>query len=515
MNLLKAALSVSSWTFLSRLTGLLRETLLVRLFGAGAQTDAFNIAFRLPNLLRRLFAEGAFSQAFVPILGEVRAREGDEAALRLIDHVAVALLWTVGLTAALGVAGAPLLVLAIGSGLVGSGFDDATVMTRIMFPYIGCMAMVALASAVLNTWRKFAVAAATPVLLNVAVIAGIVLAPHWMQRPIHGVAIAVMVGGIAQMGFVWWGLSRIGARPRMMISPKRAFDYAGVRRLLKQMAPALLGVSVAQISLIINSNIATHLGEGRVTWITLADRLLEFPSALLGVALGVVLTPSLTRAVASDEPAHYSALLDWGLRLTLLLALPAAVGMVLMSQGLTSILYHYGRFSVESLNQTALAVQAYSIGVVGFTLVKILAPGFYAHQDLRSPVRIAIVVLIATQLLNWLLVPSLQHVALALSISLGGLLNAGLLFAGLWRKGRYKPEPGWLRFFFKVLLALAGMAGALWWALRGIDWAALQTHVWTRIGLALGLIAAAAVLYFALLALLGFRPRDFRKIDRA
>lgn len=511
VNLLRAAFSVSSWTFASRITGLLREMLLASAFGASAITDAFNVAFRLPNLLRRLFAEGAFSQAFVPVLGDIRTREGDTAAKALIDHVAAALLWAVGLTSLIGVIGAPLLVYAIGSGLSGSAFDDATVMTRIMFPYIGCMAMVALGAAVLNTWRKFMLAAATPVLLNVAVIAGIWLAPQFMARPIYGVAIAVMIGGLLQMGAVWWGLRQLKLRPDVLKSPRRAFGYAGVKRVLSQMAPALLGVSVAQLSLIINTQIATHLGEGRVTWITLADRLLEFPNALLGVALGVVLTPSLTRAASSNDQAGYNGLIDWGLRLTLLLGLPAALALALMAQPLTALLFHNGKFSDTDMIQTALAVQAYSIGVVGFTLVKILAPGFYARQDMRSPVKVAVIVLIATQLMNLLLLPYLSHVALALSISLGAMLNAGLLYVGLRRGGAYRPEAGWLVFLIKLMIALAVMGAVLWFMGQGVDWAALKAAKWERAGRVLAMVAAGAATYFVMLAVLGFRLRDFRR----
>ncbi|MFM2398154.1 MAG: hypothetical protein RL341_311 [Pseudomonadota bacterium] len=498
------------------MTGLLRETLMAATFGAGALTDAFNVAFRLPNLLRRLFAEGAFSQAFVPILGEVRAKQGDDAARELIDHVGAALLWAVGLVALVGVIGAPLLVLAIGSGLKDQAFADATLMTRIMFPYIACMSLVALGAAVLNTWRKFMLAAATPVLLNVAVIAGILIAPRVMAQPIYGVAAAVMIGGVLQIAAVFIGLSRLHAAPRLFKSPLAAFKFDGVKRVLTLMAPAVLGVSVAQISLIINTQIATHLGEGRVTWITLADRLLEFPSALLGVALGVVLTPSLTRAAATGTQQDTNALMDWGLRLTLLLALPAAVGLALLAEPLTAMLYHYGKFSAEALQQTARAVQAYSIGVVGFILVKVLAPAFYAKQDMKSPLRIALVVLVCTQIMNFFLVPHLGHVALALSISLGALLNAALLFWGLRYRGKLQLLPGWGTFVFKLLVALAVMAAALLAAqyFLPLNWADMKAQWLQRMMLVLGMVGAAALLYLGTLLALGFRLRDFKRIEQ-
>jgi putative peptidoglycan lipid II flippase len=513
VNLLKAAFSVSSWTFASRITGLLRETLMAATFGAGAVTDAFNVAFRLPNLLRRLFAEGAFSQAFVPILGEVRAKQGDDAARELIDHVGAALLWAVGVIALLGVIGAPLLVLAIGSGLKDQALADATLMTRIMFPYIACMSLVALGAAVLNTWRKFMLAAATPVLLNVAVIAGILIAPRFLDYPIYGVAAAVMIGGALQIAAVFIGLTRLHTAPRLFKSPFAAFRFEGVKRILSLMAPAVLGVSVAQISLIINTQIATHLGEGRVTWITLADRLLEFPSALLGVALGVVLTPSLTRAAATGTQQDTNALMDWGLRLTLLLALPAAVGLALLAEPLTAMLYHYGKFSSEALHQTARAVQAYSIGVVGFILVKVLAPAFYARQDMKSPLRIALVVLVCTQLFNFVLVPHLGHVALALSISMGGLINAALLFWGLRHCGALQLLPGWGLFIAKITAALALMAVALLATQHYLPfhWHEMKADWVLRIALVGGMVIAAALLYFCTLLALGFRLSDFKR----
>jgi putative peptidoglycan lipid II flippase len=328
-----------------------------------------------------------------------------------------------------------------------------------------------------------------------------------------------MLGGLLQIICVWIGLRRLGVTPRLFKPPRVAFQFTGVKRVLGLMGPAVLGVSVAQISLIINTQIATHLGEGRVTWITLADRLLEFPSALLGVALGVVLTPSLTRAAATGTAQDYSALLDWGLRLTLLLALPAAVGIALLAEPLTAMLFHYGKFSDEALHQTARAVQTYAIGVVGFTLVKVLAPGFYAQQDMKSPVRIALVILVFTQVLNVLLVPRLGHVALTLSVSVGALANAALLFWGLRYRGKLQLMPGWIAFFFKLLVALTVMAAGLVAMqfflpqLSALAWHEMKAQWLLRMALVLGMVIVAALLYFCALLALGFRLRDFKRIE--
>ena len=308
MSLLRAAATVSSFTLLSRVTGLVRDIIIARAFGAGALTDAFWVAFRIPNLLRRLFAEGAFSQAFVPILGEVRTRHDDEAVRVLLDRVALALFAVLCLVTLAGVIGAPWVVWVMATGMTepgrGAEFSEAVWMTRAMFPYIICMSLVAFASGVLNTWRKFAVPAFTPVLLNLSMIGAAVLLGSRLAQPIHALAIGVMAGGIAQLAVQWIALSRLGLRPRLSWRVGQALADPVVRRIMRQMLPATLGVSVAQISLLINTNIATWLTPGSVTWLSFADRLMEFPTALLGVALGTVLLPSLARANAERSGAE-------------------------------------------------------------------------------------------------------------------------------------------------------------------------------------------------------------------
>jgi putative peptidoglycan lipid II flippase len=518
MNLLRAASIVSLLTLLSRITGLVREQLIAAAFGASAWTDAYQVAFRIPNLLRRLFAEGAFSQAFVPILAGERATHGDAATRRLINAVATVLTWALVLTCVLGVLGAPALVWLMASGLPPEGFDAAVQMTRWMFPYIGCMSLVALSAGILNTWKRFAVPAVTPVLLNLSVIgAAWWLAPWFEQRgmqPVLALAAGVMLGGVLQLAIQIPVLMRLGLMPHIGVTVRAfraAYAHEGVRRILRQMAPALLGVSVAQLSLLINTQIASHLPAGSVSWLTYADRLMEFPTALLGVALGVVLLPQLSAARASGQDDRYSALLDWGLRLMVLLSLPCAVALLVFPEPLVAVLYHYGRFSDADVQQTVRALMGYGLGLLGLVAIKVLAPGFYAQQDIRTPVRIAVTVLALTQLMNLVFVPWLGHAGLALSIGLAALVNAGWLLVGLLRRGSYRPAPGWAGFAMRVVAASAVMGAGLMWAARHWHWVQLRAHSGERIALLAAVLLAAGLLYFALLLASGLSLRQFAR----
>ncbi len=515
MSLLRSAATISGLTLFSRVTGMLRDVLIASVFGAGALTDAFWVAFRIPNLLRRLFAEGAFSQAFVPILGEVRQR-GDHASLRrLLDRVALLLFATLCTITLIGVLGAPWVVTAMASGMRTAArageFSEAVWMTRLMFPYIICMSLVAFASGVLNTWSRFAVPAITPVLLNLSMMGASLLLAQHLREPIHALAAGVMIGGILQLAVQWIALGRLGLLPRYGAGLLAAWRDPIVHRIMRQMLPATLGVSVAQLSLLINTNIATWLAPGSVTWLSFADRLMEFPTALLGVALGTVLLPSLSAAHARQDQPRYNALLDWGLRLVLLLGLPAALGMAMLSDGLVATLFNYGAYGAHDVAQTRLAVMAYAIGLLGLLAIKILAPGFYAKQDIRTPVRIAISVLVFTQLMNLVLVPWLAHAGLALSIGLGASVNALSLVVLLRRRGLYVPLPGWWRFALRLLPALTVLAGVLAWTNRHMDWIALGAHPGERVAWLLGILLLSALGYFGALLLAGFRPRDFSR----
>lgn len=515
MGLFKSAATISSFTLVSRVTGLLRDILIASSFGAGPLTDAFWVAFRIPNLLRRLFAEGAFSQAFVPILGHARNTQSAEAVRVLLDRVALVLTAALMAVTLVGIIGAPWVVSAMASGMRTAArepeFAAAVWMTRLMFPYIICMSLIAFASGVLNTWSRFAVPAFTPVLLNISMIGACLFLTPLFSEPIYALALGVMIGGVAQLTVQWIALARLGMLPRYSLRLRQAWQDSTVQYILRQMLPAILGVSVAQISLLINTNIATWLQPGSVTWLSFADRLMEFPTALLGIALGTVLLPSLSAAYAREDYNAYSGLLDWGLRLILLLGLPASIGLALLSDGLVATLFNYGAFGATDVLQTRLAVMAYSVGLLGLLAVKILAPGFYARRNIRTPVKIALVVLVLTQLFNVILVPQFAHAGLALSIGLGATINALALLVLLRKHKLYTPGPGWRMFIVRFLPALGIMAAVIWTINQQIDWVALGEQPGMRVLYLMGVIIAAAAAYFITLIVLGFRAQDFTR----
>jgi putative peptidoglycan lipid II flippase len=372
------------------------------------------------------------------------------------------------------------------------------------------MSLVALSAGILNTWRHFAVPAATPVLLNLAMIAAALWGAPWFGRmgiePIYAMAAGVMLGGVLQLLAQIPALMRVSALPRIALDARRmvaAWRDTGVRQVLGLMPPALLGVGVAQLSLLINTQIASHLARGSVTWIYYADRLMEFPTALLGVALGVVLTPQLAAARAAEDQARYSQLLDLGLRLVLLLALPCAAALLAFGQPLIATLFQHGRFHGADTAKVALALAGYGLGLPGLVAVKVLAPGYYASLDIRTPVKIAIAVLVITQILNALFVPWLAHAGLTLSIGLAALINAGWLLAGLIRRGSYVPGKHWARFIAQVVIATGVMTGFLAWLGARIDW--LHITPWSRMLWLAAALIAAAVLYFGALTVCGAR----------
>ena len=514
MNLLRALATISGMTMLSRVTGLVREILIARYFGASGFTDAYNIAFRIPNLLRRIFAEGAFSQAFVPILAQYKVQKGQDDTKALVDHVATILTWTLVFTCLLGMTAAPLITYCFAPGWQSTPeiFDAAVVMTRIMFPYIGFMSLVALSGGILNTWREFKIPAFTPVLLNVSSIVATIFLTPYLEHPIYALAIADLVGGILQLSIQIPALIKIGMLPGVSFNLPEAFRDPGVRSVLRKMGPAIFAVSAAQISILINSNIASRLPLGSVTWLGYADRLMEFPTALLGVALGTILLPSLSKAHAEENTTEYSALLDWGLRLTFLLALPCALALATLSIPLTATLFHTGKFTNIDASMTATALVAYGVGLIGLIVVKILAPGFYAKQNIRTPVKIAIGVLIASQIMNLFFVPLLAHAGLALSVGLGACLNALFLYVGLRRHAIFTPQAGWLWFMTRLLIALCLMGVMARWNAGHFDWLGMKEQPFLRFALLMQVIAACGLTYFGALFAMGFRPRDFRRV---
>lgn len=490
---------------ISRILGFVRDLVVARVFGADAATDAFFVAFRIPNLMRRLFAEGAFALAFVPVLSEYRAQRGPAALKRFVDDIAGTLGLGLLAVTVLGILGAPLLVLAFAPGFAAAPGQQALAadMLRLTFPYLLFISLTALAGGILNTFGRFGVPAFTPVLLNVVLIAcALWLAPR-MDRPIVALAWGVLIAGVAQLAFQVPFLARLGLLPR----PRFNTRDAGVRRTLGLIGPSLLGVSVAQINMFLSTILASFLAAGSISWLYFADRLIEFPLGILGVALGTVILPKLSREHAERSPQAFSRTLDWALRWALLLGLPAALGLALLAGPLFATLFYSDAFGANDVGMAGRALSAYGVGVLGFLGVKILAPGYYARAQTRVPVRIAMVAMLVNLVLSLTLMWPLGHAGLALATALAALVNAGLLLRGLLGEGIYRPEPGWPR------LLAQGCGAGLVMALL-LRWGCPPTDAWLVLGQGaramqlLTWIGLGALAYGVSLLALGVRPRD-------
>lgn len=451
---------------------------MARYFGASADTDAFFLAFKIPNFMRRLFAEGSFSLAFVPVLSEVRA-SGDRQALKdLIDHVSGTLAGILLALTAFGVLAAPLVLSVFAPGWLIEGRPEfwlSADMLRVTFPYILLISLTALAGGILNTFDRFLVPALTPALLNISLILAAVLLSGRLEVPVKALAWGVLIAGIAQLAVQVPALIRLGLLPR----PRWGWRHSGVRRILKLMIPTLIGSSVAQVNLLLDVVIATFLVSGSVSWLYYSDRLLEFPLGVFGVALSTVILPNLSRKFAQQDPHAFSATLDWALRLALIITLPAALGLAVLSTPILITLFQYEAFLLSDVEMSALSLSAYAAGLPAFIAVKVLAPGFYARQDTKSPVKIAIIAMVSNMGLNFLFVGVFlalafkgPHTGLALASSAAAYINAGLLYRGLRKQGVYSPEQGWARVSLAVLAGCSAMVAALWWQYGDIaQWA--------------------------------------------
>ncbi|MEE9331774.1 MAG: murein biosynthesis integral membrane protein MurJ [Methylophilaceae bacterium] len=513
MNLLKTLFTVGSMTFVSRILGFVRDTLIARVFGVSMVTDAFFVAFKIPNLLRRISAEGAFSQAFVPILAEYKMQRSQDETKALINHVATLLgLFLVVLTI-LAMLAAPWVVQISAPGFAADAtkFDLTVDLLRITFPYIFFISLVSLSGGVLNTYGNFSTPAFTPVWLNISFIVAMLFIAPYFDNSIRVLAWAVFVGGILQLLFQLPYLGKLGLIPKVVFDLKDE----GVWRVLRLMGPAIFGVSVAQISLLINTIIASFLVSGSVSWLYFADRLMEFPTGLLGVALGTILLPSLSKSVADGNDEEYSQLLDWGLRLTFMLALPAAAALFVLAVPLVTSLFKYGAFTAHDVSMTKVALMAYSLGLLGLILIKVLAPGFYSRQNIKTPVKIAIFTLVITQLMSVFFVfvldfKEFKHAGLALAIGLGACANAGLLFYNLRKNSLYQPQAGWPFFILKLVLAVIVMAVSVRFA-AGADANWLEYGLLEKVIRLLGLLLLGLGTYFAMLWLMGIRIQDFMR----
>ncbi len=503
-------------TSLSRVAGLANQMVMAKVFGAGAVNDAFEIAFQLPNMIRRMFAEGAFAQAFVPLIAEYKSQRGEAATHQLINRVATLQLVSLLVVTVLGIVAAPWLITLFAAGFAKTEGKTllATQLLQIMFPYLLFISLTALAGGVMNIWKKFAIPAFTPVLLNLCMIAAALWATPYFAEPIHALAWGVVAGGVAQLSLQLWPLYKLGMFPRLDFH----FRDEGVQRMLKTMAPALVGVSIAQISMLINVGYASGFGDGAVSWLKKADRLMELPTALLGVAIGTVILPTLGTLRSEKNMRGYGELLDYGMRFALIATLPAMAVMSVLATPMVATLFQRGAFSPDDVARTGPAVAAYAVGIVALVWIKILAPAFYAQQDTKTPVKIGIRVLLITQLFNLLFVfvvfsrfaPLLLHAALALSTSLGAVLNAWWLYRGLLTRGVYVPQAGWAQFAWKLLVATL-FTTALIVLAKPIDVWWVHTPEIPRAAMLAALFALGGFTYLGVLYCFGFRLRDMRR----
>ena len=513
-KLLKSTATVGSMTLISRFLGLARDIILARLFGAGMGADAFFVAFKIPNFMRRLFAEGAFSQAFVPVLTEYKEQRQHEDVKVLVDHVSGVLGGILFLVTLIGVIAAPILVMIFAPGFLQdqSKYDLTVSMIRITFPYLLFISLTSLAAGVLNSYGRFAVPAFTPVFLNLSLIGAALLLGPYFEQPVMALAWGVFFAGVIQLLFQLPFLYRLRLLPR----PRLGKGNEGVARIRRLMLPAIFGTSVVQINLLFDTLIASFLVTGSVSWLYYSDRLVEFPLGVFGIALATVILPALSREHARESAEDFRRTLDWALRMVVLIAVPAAAGLLVLSQPLLITIFNYGEFDSHDVEMASLSLMAYSLGLLGFIMVKVLATGFYAQQDTKTPVKIGIIAMVSNMLMNVaFVVPMVMldfvgpHAGLALATSLSGFVNAGLLYRQIVRQGIYRPQAGWLWLVTRVVIAAGLMSALLYFGIGEMaawaDWT-----WWQRAGQLLFWVGAGALLYFVVLVVLGLRPSDLK-----
>lgn len=502
---MKSTSVVVVMTMISRVFGFLRDMVTAQMFGAGVAFDAFSVAFRIPNFMRRLFAEGSFAQAFVPVLSQYQRQKTQEDIREFINAMAGNLGMVLLVVSTLGVILAPWIVHVFAPGFekTGERFDLAVGMLRVTFPYLMFISLTAFSGAILNTYSRYWVAAFTPVFLNLCMIAAALWLAPWLSVPIKALAWGVFIAGIVQLVFQWPFLCHMRLMPR----PRIDFSNTGVVRVLKLMVPALFGVSVSQINLLLDTLFASFLIVGSVSWLYYSDRLMEFPLGVFGVAISTVILPHLSRHHAAASPQNFSLVLDWALRMVLLVGIPAAVVLALLAVPLLSTLFHYGRFDNYAVLMARKSLAMFALGIAPCMLIKVLAAGFYAQQDLRTPVRIGILAMIANMALNCIFILPLAHAGIALATSLAAVFNAGYLFYSLCHKQIYVPRTGWRFFALRLLFANAILAFWLWLGTSDLStW--LSQNVYWRLTHLLGLLSSAVIIYFVALWFSGVRLHD-------
>jgi len=506
-RLFRSASVVALMTLLSRITGFVRDLVTAMMFGAGSEFDAFVVAFKIPNFMRRLFGEGAFSQAFVPIMSELKTRASDESVREFVARVAGSLSLILLLVVAVTEMIAPLIISVVAPGFLRDPlrYQHAVSLLRMLLPYLWLISMTAFSAGVLNTCRRFAIPALTPAMLNIAItVTALWLAPHFAE-PIYVLGVGVLVGGVLQLSLQLPLMARLG----FLVWPRLGFYDANVKRVMKLMVPALFGVSVAQISLLIDNFFASFLPQGSISWLYYSDRLTYLPLGVIGVALATVVLPALSQQHAQKSAREYSATLDWALKVALLIGLPAALGLYLLAGPILSTLINYGRFTDTDVLMTRQSLQAFAFGLPAFMSVKVLASGFYSRQNIKTPVKIAAVAVLVNVGLILLLIHPLRHAGLALATSLASWFNCFMLMVLLLRTKIYTPSDEWKDFLLAISLALLAMVAVISYGHGDMQqWFAW--HVLARVSHLAIIILAALIVYFSVLALLGIRFRDIR-----
>ncbi|MGV6808901.1 MAG: murein biosynthesis integral membrane protein MurJ [bacterium] len=511
-RLLRSGAIFSAMTLLSRVLGLVRDVVFARYFPVDGAYAAFLVAFRIPNLLRRLVAEGAFSLAFVPVLSEYKANKSQHELKNLVDYVAGYLGLVLLVISLIGVLAAPLIIMVVAAGFEGRADarpELAVDLLRITFPYIFFISLSAFMTGILNTFNKFAIPSFTPVLLNVILIASAIWFAPLFEEPVEALAWGVLLGGIAQFLFQVPSVWRLGLLPK----PKFSAAHQGVKKIIKLMIPAIFGSSVAQLNLLLNTIIASFLAIGSLGWLYYSDRFVELPLALFGVAIGTVILPKLSKDYAKEADGAFNHTMDWAIRLALFIALPAMVGLMLLAMPILATIINYGAFTWHDVEMSSLSLITYAFGLPAFILVKVLAPGFYSRQDTKTPVKIGIIAVFANMFLSLVIVlpwylsgTDGAHAGLALAVALAGYINAGLLFYTLRRDQIFQATQGWWAFIVKLSVATGLMGGVLWLSTPNALWWQAASGG-ERVLVLVGLIAVAIVVFFSAIYILGIRVK--------
>ncbi|MFD2231561.1 murein biosynthesis integral membrane protein MurJ [Alkalimarinus sediminis] len=505
-GLLKSSSIVGSMTMLSRILGLVRDIVIARYFGAGAGADAFFVAFKIPNFLRRLFAEGAFSQAFVPVLSEYRTNKGIKDVRALINSVAGVLGMVLLVVTLLAVVGSPVLTTIFAPGFINEAekFSLASEMLRLTFPYLLLISLTAFAGSILNSYGRFAVPAFTPVLLNLSLIASAIWLSPLFEHPVIAMAWGVLIAGMLQLFFQFPFLLKLGLMPR----PRLDYRHEGVVRIMRLMLPALFGVSISQINLLLDTVLASFLQTGSVSWLYYSDRLSELPLGVFGVAIATVILPSLSRKHTTESADAFSKTLDWALRVVLLIGFPAAIALLLLAEPLLATLFYHGELTEHDVSMSTLSLRAYASGLMAFMLIKVLAPGYFSRQDTKTPVKIGVVAMVVNMVFNLILIWPLAHTGLALATSLSAWLNAYLLYRGLQKERVYWLQEGWARFISQLLFSLIVMSLVVAAILNFLpSW--LLMSVIERVAYLALVVVSGGASYFVALYLSGIRLRAF------